>query len=153
MNAIPALPTQVLEVIESLTRFEHVQEVWLIGSRANGWEKLDSDWDLLVFSSVEPTPVSQRSPDVDVIHVGPSRTILLEGQPACMMLPFSSFAWHPNEDGTASYKALSLTKFESGVVRDASEPSFALRSANAFRLWPHAVFGVSESAAQPLPQA
>lgn len=34
--------------------YEAIEEVWLIGSRANGTARPDSDWDLLVFAD-EPT--------------------------------------------------------------------------------------------------
>ena len=67
------LPWLVQEVIEELTYDLSILEVWLAGSRANRSATGDSDWDLLVFTSVDPVPVPEpRRPGVDVIVVGPS---------------------------------------------------------------------------------
>jgi hypothetical protein len=39
------------DFIVGLTRvFVGIREIWLIGSRANGTERADSDWDLLAFA-------------------------------------------------------------------------------------------------------
>jgi len=36
-----------------VSEFRRIKSVWLIGSRANGEERQDSDWDLLVFADEE----------------------------------------------------------------------------------------------------
>ncbi|MFT6288373.1 MAG: putative nucleotidyltransferase [Alcanivorax sp.] len=40
-----------------------LQEIWLIGSLANGTERVDSDWDLLVFSDQAGYKQLQMRPD------------------------------------------------------------------------------------------
>ena len=111
----PSLPQHVLDVLKALTEQAETLEVWLIGSRANNTAGPDSDWDLLVFSSAEPTPIATRQPGVDVIHVGPSGQFLLEGQLEVMTRPFASFVWRPSENETATYTALRLIDFAPGV--------------------------------------
>lgn len=45
---------EVEKYMEALTtRFPEIQSCWLIGSRANGTSRLDSDWNLLVFADQE----------------------------------------------------------------------------------------------------
>jgi hypothetical protein len=57
-----------------------------------------SDWDLLVFSADEPRERHRRCDELDVIHVGPSRHFLAEGQPAAgFTLCFANWEWR--EDG------------------------------------------------------
>lgn len=57
------------------SEFPSITSVWLIGSRANGSERDDSDWDFLVFSSspiheeIKNNAVFHRE-DVDLLIIG-----------------------------------------------------------------------------------
>ena len=44
------LNDEIMAFITDLVKCsQNIKEIWLIGSRANGKEEIDSDWDLLVF--------------------------------------------------------------------------------------------------------
>ena len=54
--------------------FDSISNIWLIGSKANGGGKKDSDWDLLIFTSIPIYDLLRREPnfnhkDVDLILV------------------------------------------------------------------------------------
>lgn len=85
------LPAHVVDVVQQLRADADSLEVWLIGSRATSTAHATSDWDLLVRSLREPEFASRRCEGVDVLHCGPSGTILLEGQPMSMTIQFASF--------------------------------------------------------------
>jgi predicted nucleotidyltransferase len=74
--------------------YSRAESIWLVGSRASKTAATKSDWDLLVFASVEPEVVPAKCEDVDVIRVGSSReTFLLEGKGLDFLLPFSDWWW------------------------------------------------------------
>jgi hypothetical protein len=53
------------EYLGSLTRrYPSVSSVWLLGSRASGSERPESDWDLLVFADEGSFAAMQSDPDV-----------------------------------------------------------------------------------------
>lgn len=45
---------KINDYLKQLTKqFRGIESIWLLGSRANGYHKDDSDWDLLVFADEE----------------------------------------------------------------------------------------------------
>lgn len=70
-------PQSVHDVLQELKLESSVASIWLIGSRANQNSNSKSDWDFLVFSSLEPAVVPQRRSNIDVIRIGPSGQGLL----------------------------------------------------------------------------
>jgi hypothetical protein len=132
---LPAIPVHVNNVIGQLALDPNSLEIWLIGSQATGNQSALSDWDLLLFSSVEPQPRARRREGIDVLHCGPSGTILLEGQPAVMEIRFASFEWTQVSPTAANYKGLHFPDFPSGVVRDIDEPSTIQADSKAVLLW------------------
>lgn len=102
---IPAeftLPAHVARVVDELTLDPTVLEVWLIGSRPSGTATSNSDWDVLVRSTVEPIQRAARADGVDVLRCGP-KTALLEGMTENFAFAFSDFRWHETSEGIAEY--------------------------------------------------
>jgi hypothetical protein len=103
-----SLPEHLRDFVQRIWRSGH--EVWLIGSRANGNAKIDSDWDILIFgdrlllnalTSEEPI----EGADVLVVHDGDSfqspwnkteEGILKSGS-------LSGWEWHRKSDTAATY--------------------------------------------------
>jgi hypothetical protein len=129
------LPPCVLGVVRQLEEDPDSLEVWLIGSRACNTEHAGSDWDLLLMSKSEPEPVSRRHEGIDVLHCGPSGTVLLEGQPRAMAVQFESFSWAPVSPVEAEYSGIRFLPLQEGVVFEYSEPSVLRVSAGGFLLW------------------
>lgn len=96
----PVAPAVALLSAEPSTR-----EVWLIGSRANGTATDESDWDLLVFMDEDPRPVAARQLKIkiDILRVGPSGQVLLEGKPKEFTFNFADFSWSLVSEECASY--------------------------------------------------
>ena len=115
---VDELPPIVRTVAAALSSDPDAMEIWLIGSRASGTHRQDSDWDLLLFSRREPHPTRSRCKGVDVLHLGPSGTILLEGQPKAMTVRFESFNWKVVAPGKATYKGLQFHPVQLGTARD-----------------------------------
>lgn len=106
-----------------------------MGSRANQTSTAHSDWDLLVFSSVEPEVVPARYDNVDVIRVGPSRqTFLLEGKGSDFMLSFVNREWCEIDETNATYVGTRCIDYPPGA-RDTSEPAISKTGQPAYCLW------------------
>ena len=129
------LPAFVQSVVTDLAADPNSKVVWLIGSRASGTQTPQSDWDLLLFSDREPAPTACRVEGVDVLHVGPSGKVLLEGQPASMELAFSDFQWKEVVPGVAEYTGLELVEYPAGTARDSDEPAVKRSPARGLPLW------------------
>ena len=128
-----SLPEEVRASIAELASDADTREVWLIGSQASRTAHSASDWDLLVFSDREPTTRTKRVNGVDVLHVGPSGTRLLEGQSASMSTSFANFNWELVNPGEAKYVGLRFLPVVAGVARDS--PSILRVPATGRLLW------------------
>lgn len=126
----------VQSAIRELVREPEITSIWLIGSRANHCARDDSDWDLLVFSNADPIPTPCRFDGVDVLRVGPSDKMLLEGQSQDYECRFSDFQWHPLSEGHAQYRGNKLIEYPNGQLIDYSTPRRERRILDAFRVWP-----------------
>lgn len=128
------LPLAVTELVEELQFDDTVMQVWLIGSQASGGASLDSDWDLLVFSTREASVTSARKPKIDVLWKGPSGRILLEGESESFVIQFSDFSWKLLAVDKATYRGRRFLDLPDGV-RDASEQPQVRHTQSAFCLW------------------
>jgi predicted nucleotidyltransferase len=48
-----------------IDRSNEITEIWLIGSRANGTARIDSDWDLLIFGNEQVLSELRSSEDLN----------------------------------------------------------------------------------------
>jgi hypothetical protein len=129
-----SLPPYVNRVIDDLKNEEPIESIWLVGSRANGKEKESSDWDILAFSGNKPCVTKQHHKNIDIIIVGPSKKILLEGQSIESMNSFSSWSWPEKHDRTATYVGRKFIKYPSGI-RNISDPVYEESTNDAYCLW------------------
>jgi hypothetical protein len=127
-------PCSFFDVLRELKQESSVMSIWLVGSRANQKSIPSSDWDLLVFSSIEPVFVPMRFSDVDVIRIGPSGQGLLEGKNSELMFCFEDWHWNMLDNQSASYIGKKFTALE-GVVRDANEPIMSRCESLAYLVW------------------
>ena len=125
----------IAEAVAKLAGESATREIWLIGSRANGSASETSDWDLLVFSYEEPVPVTRRHSHVDVLRVGPSGHVLLEGQPEEFTLQFTDFQWSVVSEGLASYIGKKAIDFQEGEPKNYDAPRFVRVPLKAVLLW------------------
>lgn len=107
-------PDFVAGVLEELIKEIATQSVWLIGSRANGCERSNSDWDFIVFVNDSICECSSRHGDVDVIRVDTNGQYLLEGQKINLCNSFEIWNWREIEPGRASYTVRKTPNVENG---------------------------------------
>ena len=134
MTTPKAVPAAVEAYIAELRgACQEISSIWLFGSRANGTERAESDWDLLSFGSEavlgrlrQRADLERNEFDVLVVIDGdnfkrpwPART----GGGSLL----SEWAWHPTSETTATYRATKRGHGEFDVQ------SF---TASARRLWP-----------------
>ncbi|MCA1929111.1 nucleotidyltransferase domain-containing protein [Rheinheimera sp.] len=124
----------VKELISQLSQDLSIMEVWLIGSRASDSAHVASDWDLLVFSTIEPRVTASRIDGVDIIWKGPSGNVLLEGQPISHQFKFSDFNWLVTSENQATYLGKKFNDVPDGI-RDASIPLQSKIKGKAICLW------------------
>src|SRR5258707_14144611 len=87
----------------------------MMGSRASNTAGPSADWDLLVFSGDELRERDRRCDDLDVVHGGPSRHFLAEGQPAAgFTLSFENWEWRGGS-GTRSIDRCAVTLEEETI--------------------------------------
>jgi hypothetical protein len=96
-------PDRVSKVLEELVSENETVSVWLIGSRANGAVREDSDWDFVAFVSDLIFERPARNHDVDIIRVDRDGTYLLEGQSIARAGPFKTWRWRRNGPNQALY--------------------------------------------------
>lgn len=100
---INEFPEQVVEVLNRLIKEKETDSIWLVGSRANGTEHTDSDWDFIVFVSNQLSERTARHSQVDIIRVDRSGNYLLEGQPMELSGQFKTWQWRQIEPGRSVY--------------------------------------------------
>lgn len=128
-------PREVEEVMTHLISDSTVDEIWLIGSRADGSGSQTSDWDFLVRSTREPRSVPRRSPNIDILWSGPSGATLVEGEDEGLTFEFSDLAWKRTSTAEASYVGRRLKDFQYGVARDATESVVVRSRQRAHLVW------------------
>lgn len=103
------LSKEIAKYIHDLKRkFPCITSIWLVGSRANGTARADSDWDFLVFSSspiyedIQNNPMFHRE-DVDLLLVGEDGKLSKPfGEPKGGSL--TSWKWNPVSDVLSHYE-------------------------------------------------
>jgi len=129
------IPEHVRKVVDQLTLDPSVLEVWLIGSQPSDSSTLNSDWDLLVRSTSDPTVrLGVRREGVDVLWCGPSGTVLLEGKPTDFAVDFSDFRWREVSEGRAQYRGRRFTDL-SFEPHDSSMPVQKFVDCVGIRVW------------------
>lgn len=124
----------IMTAVDDLAHDLNTREVWLIGSRANGTETEESDWDLLVFSFTEPVPILFVRTNIDVLRVGPSGNVLFDGE----TIPFThldDFQWLSVNNQEASYLGKDSINFVDCVPRDYAAPRFIRTKLKALLVW------------------
>jgi len=110
---INEFPRFVINVLNEVMAERVTQSIWFIGSRANGCEKSDSDWDFIVFINNAIQERSVRHGKVDIIQVSPDGRYLLEGQEMDMIGKFSTWKWLEIEPELARYTVRKVPNVES----------------------------------------
>lgn len=100
---INEFPEQVFEVLKGLVSEKETDSIWFVGSRANGTERTDSDWDFIVFVCDQVSERAARHSQVDIIRVDRNGNYLLEGQPLELSGQFKTWQWREIEPGRAAY--------------------------------------------------
>lgn len=129
------LPPCVRAAVIAIAADTDTREVWLIGSQANGTATPESDWDLLVMSAREPVVTEKRFEGIDVLHLGPSGKLLLEGMSSSHELQFTDFRWVITSPTTAAYRGMRFIPVEPGVGRDIADPRVIYQPALGALLW------------------
>jgi hypothetical protein len=132
-SAFDDCPESIRVVIEEVARETVTKAIWFIGSRANSSAKPSSDWDILVFCDDEPMPVQERHKGLDVLRVGPSGRVLLEGMSETFVCSFENFHWSLTDSQQASYVGLKLRRGE--VLHDYDESRYDSAQLKAFLIY------------------
>ena len=127
-----SIPDFVKIVIDGILKDISTTSIWLVGSRANGYETEKSDWDILYFSNDEPIPKKRRNDLVDSIHVGPSNTGQTDGND--LVFPFDNWEWKEIDNLNATYLGRKFIDYPDGA-KDVSDPIYESRLCNAYCLW------------------
>jgi predicted nucleotidyltransferase len=122
--------------LDSLTEaYPRIREVWLIGSRANGSARAESDWDYLVFADRRILRALRqdtrfRHPSVDLLVVYDGDQFATPwGEPNPKKGSLTSWDWELLSAGKAEYTAAKIKP-------DSMFPD--LRKKAAIRVWPRA---------------
>jgi hypothetical protein len=129
------VPTFVAQTVHKLVVGGAIS-IWLIGSRANDSATDKSDWDLLVFQTHDPIPTKDSEPGIDVLRVGPSGKVLLDGQSEDFALTLSDFEWSEKEQGFATYSGKRFIEYPEMQSISSDAQRFQWDRLRAKRLWP-----------------
>src|SRR6266581_2352893 len=135
MSSGAHLPASVAQLVRELV-VGGARSVWLIGSRANNCAADGSDWDLLVFQAQDPIPTTTREPGVDVLRVGPSGKVLLDGQSEDFAFAQSDLEWVEDDRGFGRYKGKRFVEYPEMQSINTDASRFHRPHLRAQRLWP-----------------
>jgi len=131
---INEFPEQVFEVLKDLISEKETASIWLIGSRANGTERTDSDWDFIVFVCDQLSERTARHSQVDIIRVDQNGNYLLEGQSMELSGQFKTWQWREIGPGRAAYTFRVNPEVKEGGSFDIGDVRFVeLRGLNVWR--------------------
>lgn len=102
----PKIQTYIKRITEESPE---ITAIWLIGSRANGNAKYDSDWDLLVFGDASTYKYVENdfplhSDEIDLLIVTDDEFIKSYGNPKTGSL--QKWEWKVKSESEASYKGV-----------------------------------------------
>ena len=131
----PIIPTTVCDVVSAIVNADSaVSEIWLIGSRANGEGRSNSDWDLLVFGGPQTLEALKHKEgpnltqfDILVVYNGDDFKGPLESEQRYKSGSLSGWEWYRLSEAEAEY---------TGTHRDHEEIRTVSRRLKAHRLWP-----------------
>jgi hypothetical protein len=130
------LDDAMIEYVNSLgSAYPAIREIWLLGSRAAGTERPDSDWDFLAFADEETLRrlsgdhrLNRPNADLFVVYDGDNfRKPWLDGD-KLKKGSLSGWIWTRGPDGKATYRA---TKERAG-----NEFNVDVTTGRAIRVWP-----------------
>lgn len=119
-------------------QISEISDIWLIGSRANGTAREDSDWDLLVFSS---SSISQtikemhqfKRDDIDLLIVEPSGEFAtVFGEPKSGSL--TEWKWEKISDDRAEYESCKWVDDEPDTEGEFHDGKMIIETMNAYRV-------------------
>ncbi len=126
-------PDSVSAVLESLIGESETDSIWFIGSRANGTEREDSDWDFIAFVTDITAERSARSGEVDIVRVDREGNCLLEGKGLALKHPFKTWRWRRIGPNRASYTVRVTPEVDEQSAFDLSEVEN--RELRAIKVW------------------
>lgn len=131
---INEFPAQVFEVLNALISEKETESIWFVGSRANGTERPDSDWDFIVFVCDKLSERRARHSQIDIIRVDQNGSYLLEGQPIELSGQFKTWQWREIEPGRATYTVRATPEIGAGDLFDIQDMRLVeLRGLNVWR--------------------
>lgn len=99
-------------VLELVKAYPEISEVWLIGSRAQGAGRPDSDWDYLVFANVrvlrslrQRARFNSKHVDLLVVHDGCHFSKPWRDDDRTKKGSLKDWEWHRTSPTTATYRA------------------------------------------------
>ena len=126
-------PESVACVLNELINEVSTQEIWFIGSRANGNERIDSDWDFIVFVNEEINVRNARRDNVDIVQVDKNNIYLLEGQNLDMAGSFEKWKWRETDTRSSLYTVRKTPDVESEQGFNLSEVKYI--DLNGIKVW------------------
>ena len=127
-------PDYVKNIVCKLMEEPTTISIWLVGSRANGTEREDSDWDILTFVEEDVSPRDIRDDRVDVIKVDLKGNYLLEGQNSYLIGSFDKWGWRDLGCEKANYSVRRTpSDIEKCEIYDLSDVK--IETLNGYKIW------------------
>jgi predicted nucleotidyltransferase len=144
VSSLPLINQDMARWLEQLTVVcPAIREVWLLGSRANGTARPDSDWDLLVFGAqavrmcIESHSELHRS-EIDLLLVDNSNGEFSRPWGPQKTGSLSRWEWKAVSEEVATYKSVKWIPDEDDPVPGADTGEMVVSRLNAYRVWPSA---------------
>ena len=128
-------------ILDLVKRHPTVETIWLIGSRANGAESLQSDWDFVVFRG-DPLfenlaeDNSAHRTDVDLLVVLDDGDSLQRPWGRRKRGSLADWKWIQKTDDVASYVGAKWFPDEEQVAKGRDMGEVQHTKLNALRVWP-----------------
>lgn len=130
---ISDFPSYVSKILRKLTSEPSALSIWFIGSRANGTDRPDSDWDFILFVNDEICEKKTRHKNVDIIRVDKNGQYLLEGQKSNMVGSFNTWKWREESPILSSYTVRKTPNVPNGQTYDTQDIKY--QSLKGIKIW------------------
>ena len=121
---VTSFPDFVACVLNQLISEEPTQAIWFIGSRANGSERIDSDWDFIAFVNDEIHERNARHINVDIVRVDKNMQCLLEGENQNLSGSFHNWRWRQIDTESSLYTYRKTPDVENGQGFDIADVEY-----------------------------
>lgn len=131
-------------ITDLVSHYQGIKEIWLIGSRANGIARSNSDWDFIVFANTKTllnmkkdSPIHAEAVDLLLVFNAKGEFCKPWGSKKSGNLYSRDWEWRRISDSLAEYKSVKWVQaYEAKDKSSLSTGQIVVKRLQAEKVWP-----------------